>query len=92
LITIISNERNELGFYTIETQSHRTECWEDGYIAVPEHLSDVAWACMGYCDLVIEDGVLVDIIPTERPAEPGPLPDPEPTADELMNILLGVQS
>lgn len=36
-----------------------------------------------YMDLVIEDGKLVDIIPTERPPKPEPTPpEPEPTPPE----------
>lgn len=42
---------------------------------------DTAWACRGYCDLTIQDGVLTGITPKDPP----PLPEPEPTAEERLN-------
>lgn len=43
---------------------------------MPEALESKAWETLGWCDLVIQNGVLVDIIPTARPE---PEPEPEPT-------------
>lgn len=63
-----------------ETQSHRTypENWNgDNWIAVPPELESMVQENAPYCDLVIEDGVLVNITPTERPA-----PDLEPIKAE----------
>ena len=62
IIQILPNENNQ---HSLESQSHRTECWIDGYIAVPQELEKKVWDCMGYCDLVINDGVLTDILPKE---------------------------
>ena len=62
----IESENNQ---HILESQSHRTECWLDGYITVPTELEQKAWDCMGYCDLVINDGVLTDIIPKEIPVD-----------------------
>lgn len=63
IIKILANENNQ---HSLESQSHRTECWLDGYIAVPSELEQKAWECMGYCDLVIDgDGVLTDILPKD---------------------------
>lgn len=76
-LTIIKINGDINGSHEIQSQSGRVECWEEGYIAVPENLVDAVWACMGCCDLVIEDGVLIDIIPTEQPVEP----EPEPATD-----------
>lgn len=45
------------------------------YIPVPPRLEKRAAAYAPYCDLVIEDGALVDILPLPRP-EPEP---PQPT-------------
>lgn len=70
MLTIISKEK--IGdVRPIEAQSHRTEVWLEGYVAIPEHLIDLAWETCGYCDLVLDDnGNLTDIIPTEKPDIP----------------------
>lgn len=63
-----------------ETQSHRTypENWNgDGWIAVPPELESLVLENSPYCDIEIEDGVLVGVTPTERPA-----PDLEPIKAE----------
>lgn len=75
-MTIIKLSPQESGQHTLESQSHRTACWMDGWIAVPEELESDVWDCMGYCDLIIEDGVLTDITPRERPE---PQEQTEPT-------------
>lgn len=61
------------GLHRIESQSHRTTVWMDGYTEVPKHLESAVWASGGYCDLIIENGVLVGVTPTEKPVpEPAP--------------------
>lgn len=90
MIVNISNK----GF---ENQSHRMypENWnEDGWIAVPPELESVVQENAPYCDLVIKDGVLVNVTPTERPLEP----EPEPTelekirADiDFLAVMTGVE-
>ena len=50
MLTIIEIAAREDGGHGLESQSHRTECWMEGWIAVPEELVDTAWACRGYCD------------------------------------------
>ena len=47
-------------------------------IEVPVHLEAAVWATYGWCDLQIEEGVLVGITPTKRPPEPEPEPEPSP--------------
>jgi hypothetical protein len=64
------------GLHPIESQSHRRKVWMDGYIAVPPQLETEVWATQGYCDLVIEDGVLTGITPL-----PIPEPPPDPAAE-----------
>lgn len=54
-----------------EYQSHREypENWNgDGWIPVPPALETKVMESAPYCELVISDGVLVDVMPTERPA------------------------
>ena len=83
---IIAIEPLENNLHVIESQSHRTAVWMDGYIEVPSDLVEEVTATGGYCDLTIEDGVLVGVTPTEKPAEP----EPEPTAEDILNAMLGV--
>lgn len=49
-----------------------------GWLEIPVRLEPCARAYCPYCELVIEDGVLMDITPTARPPEP----EPEPTEME----------
>ena len=85
-MTIIKIEKNENGAHLLERQSGRTQCWLDSYIAVPDHLEEKAWEAMGWCDLDIQDGVLVGITPTERP-EPEPEPETVPSYEERLFAL-----
>lgn len=71
-MTIIKLEPNEHGFRAMQSQSHRKECWMEGYITVPAELEETAWKSAGWCDLEIQDGVLVGIAPTEKPVMPEP--------------------
>lgn len=68
-MTIIKIEKLYSGQHTLEMQSGRTECWLDGYIAVPQKLEEKVWSCKGFCDIVINDGLLTDIIPKEIPVD-----------------------
>lgn len=52
----------------------------EGWLEIPVRLEPRARAYCPYCELVIDDGILVDITPTERPEEP----EPEPSAEEIM--------
>ena len=85
-MTIIKISKNDTGIHEVQSQFGRTECWLDGWIAVPETLEFKAWETLGWCDLVIQDGVLVDIIPTTRP-EPEPEPTPAPSYEERLAAL-----
>lgn len=77
-MTIIQISALETGQHPIQSQTGRDECWIDGWIEVPAHLEAAVWDTLGWCDLIIEDGKLTGITPTERP-EPEPEPEPEPT-------------
>lgn len=64
-----------------ESQSHRRypENWNgNGWIPVPPHLERTALSSCPYCDLEIEEGILVGITPTERPSKPEPEEPEEP--------------
>ena len=69
-MTIIEINAHEDGSHNLQSRNGAVKVWEDGYIEVPAHLEADVWACMGWCELVIEDGVLTGITPTERPPEP----------------------
>lgn len=90
---IIKIEPNEIGQHLFESQSHRVKCWIDGYVAVPEALENKVSSCIGYCDLTIKNGVLIDVQGhPERIPENEPENGDEPTANELINAMLGVTS
>lgn len=88
---IIKIEAEKSGQHLFQTQSHRGKCWLDGHIEVPKELESVVFGCLGYCDLTIANNKLVDVqgkpelIPTEKPRT-------EPTANDLINAMLGVTS
>lgn len=83
-LTIIEIEAREDGGHGLQSQSGRTECWMEGWIAVPENLADEVWDTGGYCDLDIQDGVLVGITPREKPV---PVPTTEEQIAELKSQL-----
>lgn len=81
MLTIIELAARADGGHGLECQSHRTECWLKGWVAVPEALAQSAWDCGGYCDLTLDaQGNLVGLTPIRRPAAP----QPEPTAEERL--------
>ena len=97
-MTCIVKIEGHNGFHEYESQSHRVSNWMgDEWIEVPEALVPTLYECGGYCDLQIEDGVLVGITPTERP-EPEPEPYVPTTEERLaalesvMLSMMGVQS
>jgi len=77
-MTIIEINAREAGSRNIQSRDGAARVWEDGYIEVPVHLEAAVWATYGWCDLQIEEGVLVGITPTKRPPEPEPEPEPSP--------------
>lgn len=83
MLTIIEIEARADGGHGLQSQSHRTECWLEGWIAVPPQLEKVAWDCCGYCELDIRNGVLVGLTPGQVP-EPGSAPEAEPTELERL--------
>ena len=82
-MTIIQIEALDTGQHPIQSQSGRTACWLEGWVEVPEHLESAVWDSLGWCDLDIQDGVLVGITLTERP-EPEPEPPAPPTELEQL--------
>ena len=76
IIKIVAEEN---GQHMFESQSHRTECWMDGYVAVPPELEDCDFGCMGFCNIELnEDGTeIINITALEIP-DPEPIPEPEP--------------
>lgn len=69
-LTIIEIKAREDGGHGLQSQSGRTECWLDGWIAVPPEMVPGINKTLGYCDLQIEDGVLVGFTPREIPVPP----------------------
>ena len=80
MLTIIELQAREDGGHGVQSQSHRTECWLEGWVAVPEELAPSVWDCGGYCELTVTDGALTAVTPKDRPAPP----EPEPTQVERL--------
>ena len=74
MLTIMELKAREDGGHGLQSQSHRTECWLEGWVAVPEELAEKVWNCGGYCEPVREEGRLVDVIPGQRPEVAAPVP------------------
>ena len=85
MLTIIEVAAREDGGHGLQSQSHRTECWLEGWVAVPPELEQAVWDCRGYCELEIQDGVLTGVKPGEPPAPP----EPEPTQEDRLSALEG---
>lgn len=85
-MTIIQISALPTGQHPMESQSGRESCWLEGYIAVPQNLESAVWDTLGWCDLQIEDGVLVGITPTERPE-----PEPEPYIPTLEERITAIE-
>ena len=83
MLTIIEIKGRVDGGHGLQSQSGRTECWLEGWIAVPPQLERTAWDCCGYCELTIEDGVLVGLTPGQKP-EPAEGPEQAPTEMERL--------
>ena len=83
MLTIIEIAAREDGGHGLQSQSHRTACWLEGWVAVPPELEQVAWDCRGYCQLELEEGVLVGITPGEPP-QPQPEPEAVPSETEQL--------
>ena len=80
---IIKIEPQESGQHLFQSQSHRTKCWEDGYVAVPPERESEIVGCLGYGDLTVEDGKFVDFVP--RP-ELIPTPEEDTTPTQLDRV------
>lgn len=80
------------GQHLFQSQNHRTECWLDGYVVVPANLEKTVIGCTGYCDIEMSGGILKNIIPRPERIPVEPEREAEPTADDLINALLGVTS
>ena len=66
-MTIIQIKSNESGQRAILSRSGKSHCWIDGFIEVPKRLEAKVWATKGWCNTIIENDKLVDVVPTERP-------------------------
>ena len=71
MLTIIELKARPDGGRGLQSQSHRTECWLPGWVAVPQSLTQAVWDCGGYCELTLNAaGELTGITPTQRPVQP----------------------
>ena len=61
-MVIIELNSTDGKFHHFQSQSHRTECWLDGYIEVPKELETKVFESCGYCELIIENDILIDVI------------------------------
>lgn len=89
---VISKEANENGWHDLQKNS----AWSanpdtDYFVIVPDDMVEAIWETCGYCDLELnEDGTeVVAFTPLEIPFIPEL--EPEPTTDDILNALLGVE-
>lgn len=94
-MTIIEVNPRADGGHGLQSQSGRTSCWLTGWVEVPSHLEAAVWDTLGWCDLNIEDGKLIDITPTERPEPEKPensyIPTPEISATVFLRSMFSAQ-
>lgn len=75
-MTIIEIKETKEGFRNIESQSHRTEVWMEGYALVPSEMENAIFETGGFLEnLTVKDGVVTAFVPGKRP-EPEPVPEP----------------
>lgn len=78
---IIKIEAQDSGQHLIQSQSHREECWLEGWVTVPSDRESDVLSCKGYGDLTVEEGVFVDFAPRPDlipvPEEPEAEPETE---------------
>ena len=59
----------------------------ENYAVVPDDMVEAIMETKGFCDITVEDGVVIGFVASEILEIPEP--EPEPTMSELMDILLG---
>ena len=84
MLTIMEVEARPDGGHGMLREDNRTECWLDGWIAVPPQLEQKAWDCGGYCRLVVRDGVLEEVKPIDRPPEGKEIPSIQDDVDTML--------
>ncbi len=67
MCTILKITADSSGRHSVESQNHRTACWMEGWVAVPDSLVEKVVDCGGCCDLVMDGENLVDVVPHQRP-------------------------
>lgn len=92
-LCVISIETfGEYAVHDIQTSSAWSSNPYKDYAIVPSDMVESIMETRGFCDIVLnEEGTeVVSFTAREIPDIPEPTVDTEPTADELMDILLGV--
>lgn len=90
--TVISKFTWENGGRDIQSNSSwSANPYGDDYAVVPDDMYEAIWETRGFCDIELsEDGTeVVSFTAREIPVFPEPLP--EPTTDDVLNALLGVE-
>ena len=94
ILCVISKETfGEYAMHDIQTNSSWAFNPYENYAIVPTDMVEAIMKTRGFCDIELnEEGTeVVSFVAREIPVIPAPDPEEaEPTADELMNILLGV--
>lgn len=89
---VISKEANENGWHDLQTHgAWSSNPYGEAFAVVPDDMVEAILETCGYCDLELnEDGTeVVAFTPLEIPYTPEP--EPEPTTDDILNALLGVE-
>lgn len=90
---VIKTEPDENGWHDLQSNSSwSSNPYGDGFIEVEDELVPSILETGGYCDITLnEEGTkCIAFVALEKPVIPDEETEAEPTADELMDILLGV--
>ena len=94
MLVISKETQNEYGLrYTYSSSGWTSNPLGEDYAIVPEDMEEAILTTEGYCDIELnEDGTeVVSFTAREIPEIEEPEVVVEPTTDEILNVLLGVE-
>ena len=91
-LCVISLETyGDYAIHDIQTNSAWTENPYSDYAVVPDEMVQDIMATQGFCDIVLNADNTEVVSFTAREIPEIEEPEPEPTTDDILNVLLGVE-